>query len=296
MIAGQKTIFFISPFDTYPEALNAVVRAAVKSAQVDAKVISASEMPFSGYSLLEHVYEGIDSSDLLICDITNLNTNVVYELGYAHGAGKPVILISQRQGTIPSNLLSMQLIYYDVESADVKEFVQYLAIALKKVLENPKMFTARSRVNPNANRVFISYSHKDKAFLDRLMVHMKPLEKEGIIELWADTKLVAGDKWEEGIHEALRKSRVAILLITADFLASDFIVDNELPPILANAETQGTRVIPVILKPCRFTRNKSLSCFQAVNNPNAPLDTLPGSEQEQIYDDVSELVEGLLGR
>jgi hypothetical protein len=126
------------------------------------------------------------------------------------------------------------------------------------------------------------------------MIHLHPLEKQGQIDLWADTKLTAGDKWKTEIEQALNRSRVAILLITADFLASDFIVDNELPPLLTKAESQGTGIIPVILKPCRFTRDRNLSSFQAINDPNAPLVTLPEAEQEKIYDKISEAVERLI--
>jgi len=144
---------------------------------------------------------------------------------------------------------------------------------------------------PAAASVFISYSHKDGEFLRRLMVHLRPLEQEGLIDLWVDLRLEAGDRWKIEIEEALSRARVAIMLITADFLASDFIVNNELPPLLKKARSQDTHIIPVILKPCRFTRDKNLSGFHAINDPAAPLVTLPEGEQEKIYDKISEAVE-----
>lgn len=120
---------------------------------------------------------------------------------------------------------------------------------------------------------------------------MRPLEKQGLLDVWDDTRIKAGDKWKDAITIALDKAAIAILLVSADFLASDFIVDNELPPLLAAAEHRGTTIVPVILKPCRFARFDSLSQFQAINDPATPLLTLTPIQQEGVYASVAERVE-----
>lgn len=107
-------------------------------------------------------------------------------------------------------------------------------------------------------------------------------------------KLKAGDKWKIEIENALKRARAAILLVSADFLASGFIVDNELPLLLKRAELEGTRIIPVIVKPCRFDRDKNLSMFQSINDPSKPIIKLSSAEREKIYDRISNEIEALM--
>lgn len=146
------------------------------------------------------------------------------------------------------------------------------------------------------NTIFISYSHEDKKHLKRLHVHIKPLEKKGLVDVWDDTKIKTGDKWRDQIETALSKAAIAILIISADFLASDFIVDNELPPILKKAALEGTLVLPVILKPCRFLREDRLSQFQALNPPDKPILSMSEVEQEEMWDKLSQTIEIELNR
>ncbi|MFZ0258331.1 MAG: toll/interleukin-1 receptor domain-containing protein [Gammaproteobacteria bacterium] len=134
----------------------------------------------------------------------------------------------------------------------------------------------------NRTQVFISYSHQDKAWLERLQVHLKPLEREGMIERWDDTKIQPGAKWREEIAEAIRHAKVAVLLVSADFLASDFIATEELPPLLVGAKDEGAVILPIIVSPSRFEQTP-LAQFQSVNPPSQPLMSLPKTDQETIF-------------
>lgn len=153
-----------------------------------------------------------------------------------------------------------------------------------------------SSQNVKKKMIFVSYSHEDKKHLKRLHVHLKPLEKKDLVDVWDDTKIKTGEKWRDQIELALSKAAIAILIISADFLASDFIIDNELPPILKKAELEGTRVLPVILKPCRFSRESQLSQFQALNPPDKPILSLSEIEQEAMWDRLSHSIETELNR
>lgn len=131
--------------------------------------------------------------------------------------------------------------------------------------------------------VFISYSHKDNDWLERIQTHLKALRNEGIdMDVWDDTHIKPGDTWKKEITQALNSAKIALLLITTDFLASDFITRVELPTLLKAAQDEGTLIIPILVKPSRFTRHKDLSQFQAVNSPDKALSSLPESEQDEI--------------
>jgi len=117
-------------------------------------------------------------------------------------------------------------------------------------------------------QVFISYSHQDKEWLERLKVHLKPLVRSGL-EVWDDTRIQAGGDWRGEIETALAAARVAVLLISPDFLASDFIAEIELPALLEAAEQRGTKILPLILYSSLFA-DTQLARYQSVNGPTQP--------------------------
>jgi len=143
-------------------------------------------------------------------------------------------------------------------------------------------------------KVFVSYSHFDQEWLARLQVHLKPLERSGLVDRWDDTRIAAGQKWKIEIRKAIDSAAVAILLISADFLASDFINEDELPPLLRAAESEGTVILPLVISPCRFSQTKGLSQFQAVNPPSQPLIKMDKADREQTFVDLVNRVEQLL--
>ena len=120
-------------------------------------------------------------------------------------------------------------------------------------------------VENERNQVFVSYGHADARWLKRLQVHFSPREREGGFTSWDDTLIKPGQRWREEIKRALDKARAAVLLVSADFLASEFITQHELPPLLTAAEPDGAVILPVILSRCAFDEIEGLAEFQAVN-------------------------------
>ena len=136
---------------------------------------------------------------------------------------------------------------------------------------------------PVRDKIFVSYCHKDKDLLERLQVHFKALGNEGVtVDVWDDTRIKAGDKWLDEIEAGLASAKVAILLVSTDFLASDFIADSELPVLLKAAADEGATILPLILKPCRFSNNKQLGAYQSINDPKKPLSKLSEDEQDEV--------------
>jgi hypothetical protein len=100
--------------------------------------------------------------------------------------------------------------------------------------------------------LFISYSRKDEAFKDELQTHLSVLGKADLLRLWSDDQIGAGADWEVEIGETISQAKVAILLITANFLASDFILRKEVPALLNRCEQEGLLIFPVIAKACAW--------------------------------------------
>lgn len=130
--------------------------------------------------------------------------------------------------------------------------------------------------------MFVSYSHKDVRWLKRLRVHLRPLQREARITVWDDTTILSGDEWAATIQKEIDSARVAILLLSADYLASDFIMQKELPPLLEASRASTCRIIPVIVSPCRF-KDSALWHLQAANDPNRPLSGMTKAQQEAVF-------------
>jgi hypothetical protein len=196
---------------------------------------------------------------------------------------------------VPFDVRTMSVIHYaDDADAGRAHLEQALSTELSLVLENPQAFVRRPQARPQAKRVFVSYSHADSGVVERLMVHLKPLEREGLLDPWTDTRIEAGGRWKEEIASALDSAAAAILVVSADFLASEFIVTNELPPLLRSASEKGTLIIPLIVSACRYVRDPTLQGLQAINDPIRPLAALPPYEQEALLDRVAATVERAL--
>ena len=144
-------------------------------------------------------------------------------------------------------------------------------------------------------QIFVSYSHADAEWLTRLQVHLKPLERAGTIEWWDDTQILPGMAWRDEIEKALNAAAIGVLLVSADFLASDFIANHELPPLLAAAQDRGLMILSLIVGPSQFQNTPELSRFQAVNDPAQPLIGLPKAEQETVLLKLANRIQALAG-
>jgi hypothetical protein len=139
--------------------------------------------------------------------------------------------------------------------------------------------------------VFISYSHKDEAWKDRLVSHLGVLQQEGLLDIWEDRRIGAGEDWYPEIQKAIDAASVAILMVSADFLTSKFILGEEVPRLLERREKEGLRIFPVIIKPCAWHHVQWLARIQA-----RPKDgrAISGGSEHQIDTDMAAIANEII--
>lgn len=138
-------------------------------------------------------------------------------------------------------------------------------------------------------QVFISYSRFDKRSLKELHAHLDHYALMKEIDYWDDTKIPPGSKWKEEMRKALGATTVAILLVSAEFPASEFIIKNELPPLLKSASQNGTTILCVILRYCAFL-DTQLADFQAINPPSQPLSEMSRGRRDAVWAKVAKII------
>ena len=162
--------------------------------------------------------------------------------------------LSQRHGEQVGQALRRMREVHDNPYDSLPENSVLQMVAERKYLqdsiqEQPQSQTTGSELRPNGRRVFYSYSHKDEDLRDELGKHLTPLRREGAIVDWHDRKIGAGKEWEGEIEEHLNTAHIILLLVSSDFIASDYCYDVEMQRAMERHEAGEARVIPVILRP-----------------------------------------------
>jgi TIR domain len=120
-------------------------------------------------------------------------------------------------------------------------------------------------------QLFFSYSHKDEDLRDQLEVHLAMLKKQGVIETWHDRRIIAGDPLDHEIEANLETADVILLLLSPDFLASDYCYDIEVKRAIERHQAGMARVIPVILRPCDWQNGTPFSGLTAAPKDGKPV-------------------------
>ncbi|MEW8306673.1 MAG: TIR domain-containing protein, partial [gamma proteobacterium symbiont of Ctena orbiculata] len=136
--------------------------------------------------------------------------------------------------------------------------------------------------------VFISYSHKDKKWLSDLLTFLKPYQRKGL-EIWADTNIEVGSRWERDIDHALSRACVGVLLVSQEFLASDFIYENELSPLLNAAESGVLTLVCVPVSSFTFDISDLIE-YQWVRDPQQPLAMTMGNNRRRALVEVTNAI------
>ncbi len=138
--------------------------------------------------------------------------------------------------------------------------------------------------------VFISYSHKDEEWKDRLRPHLGVLEKVGHITIWDDRRIDAGATWYDEIRQVMERAAVAVCLISADYLDSDFCVKEEIPYLLERRARNGMTLIPVLLRPCAWKVCHWLTPIQMIPRDGQSVTSDFGDNWDEPFTEVAERI------
>ncbi len=128
-----------------------------------------------------------------------------------------------------------------------------------------------------AYTVFISYSHQDQTLLQKLDKHLSNLKQQHIITSWYDGDITAGTEWRSQIMQHLNNAQIILLLISDDFMASDFCYSIEMKQAIARHNANQARVIPIILRPVDW-QGAPFEKIQALPTGGQPVTDWPNQD------------------
>ena len=138
-------------------------------------------------------------------------------------------------------------------------------------------------------KVFISYSRRDEVYLDLLREQLAAFPEIDMYA-WDDRQIESGTRWRNTIAREIASAKVAVLLVSQDFLDSDFIQHAELPKLLEDEERDGLVVLPLFVDQCNLASVSYLAGLQGINSPAEPLEQLTATRREQILASAVEQV------
>jgi hypothetical protein len=128
-------------------------------------------------------------------------------------------------------------------------------------------------------KVFLSYSHIDEKYRDELAKHLNILKRLKIIETWHDRRILPGEDWSNSINENLNNADIILLLVSVDFINSEYCFELEMNQAIARHESGEAVVIPIIIRPCLWQR-LPFGKFQTATRDGKPVEKYPS------YDDA----------
>lgn len=217
------------------------------------------------------------------------------------------VIISGAKGIYPEDIINLRDFYglghyiskdrlnpETLDSGIRKAFEQVIRHGnidtAEPIRSNPSLTVEEEERSPPS--IFISYSHKNEAEKEELVSHLEVLD--GLVDLWVDDRIKAGSDWQEDIEQAIRQAKVAILLITKDFLTSKFIKNSEVPNLLKRRKNEGLVVIPVIARPCAWQRVKWLTKMNVKPKNGNPVWREGGCHVDDELADIAEIVASIL--
>jgi len=194
-----------------------------------------------------------------------------------------------------------------IEIEDTEEKIARLEAQLAAIKESPPPSSGNPEAGADSAKnaypedpaklqhsIFISYSHQDEAWKDRLMGHLRVLQLEGAFDVWDDRQIAVGETWYPAIEQAINEASLAILLVSVNFLTSKFIRSEEIPRFFKRRAEEGMRIYPIIVKPCPWKGVDWLSSIQVRPKDGTPLTSGDDYAVDEVLSNIALEIESLL--
>ncbi|MEL6866799.1 MAG: toll/interleukin-1 receptor domain-containing protein, partial [Bacteroidota bacterium] len=149
-------------------------------------------------------------------------------------------------------------------------------------------------LNTDKHSIFVCYSGKDEEWIKRMQVHLAAILRNNKLDIWTHDDILAGDEIQNSVSEAINKATIAIILVSADFFASDTLY-KQLSQLLKRAkEEKSTYIIPIIASPVFVDENEAIFQHNSLNPTDQPLQSLNEAQQEGYMAELTKIVQSLL--
>lgn len=194
----------------------------------------------------------------------------------------------------PVNLFNLVLNLYAIPLTHAS--FESLRESLHKQWEQTLSHLPKEETKPEKRslKVFISYAHEDETdFKDKFVNMLAGFQRRRLIDAWEDRQIRPGDDWYQEIQKAMNICDMAVLLISADFINSRFINEEEVPKLLTRRQAEGMRVVPIIIRPCMWDSEPMFRGLQALPTDGKPVITFPNDngERDQAWTDIAKELE-----
>ncbi|MEM7087222.1 MAG: patatin-like phospholipase family protein [Bacteroidota bacterium] len=203
-------------------------------------------------------------------------------------------LILEGQSAMEKKLRDFQYDFSNVlEVEEIKSVYTQSNSADKAEALATQMINEYQNESRNRHKIFVSYSHDDRNWMLKMRNYLKSVERFEGIKAWDDLAIKAGDEWNREIEKALATTKVAVFLVTQNFLASEFIQEKEMGYFLEISKKENVPIIWVAVSSSLYEITP-LKHIQCANDPEKPLDSLSEAEQNATLTNISKQIVQLM--